>query len=397
VPCVVDRRGADPVPEHDSLGQFIWLIANYHRHSNDTELVRRHFARVVKTVEHIESLRAQRMTDEFTAAGSPRQEADKASVPALAFRGLVPESISHEGYSAKPMHSFWDTLFILRGLEDAVYLAQVAGDAELAPRWRQLADDFRQSIIDSIRLTQQAHRIGYLPGCVELGDFDSTSSTILLWPVEQADRFPREWIDATFERYWHEFTSRRDQSPATWQAYTPYELRHVGTYVRLGRRERAWAVLDWMMSHQRPAGWRHWAEVVHRQPTTPRMIGDMPHTWCGSDFLNAARAMFVYEDRASSRLVLFAGLLPRWLADPDGVSFENLRTEFGTISASVRSPAPGRVRIHITGTARPRGGVEIRSPLGRPIRAASVEGKPIEVDGDRVRIDAATSELDLAY
>ncbi|HWP40782.1 MAG TPA: discoidin domain-containing protein, partial [Tepidisphaeraceae bacterium] len=27
VPCVVDRRGADPVPEHDSHGQLLWLIA----------------------------------------------------------------------------------------------------------------------------------------------------------------------------------------------------------------------------------------------------------------------------------------------------------------------------------------------------------------------------------
>ena len=59
-------------------------------------------------VEYIESLRAQRMTDEFGPTGPPRQEPGKPPVPALAFRGLVPESISHEGYSAKPMHSFWD-------------------------------------------------------------------------------------------------------------------------------------------------------------------------------------------------------------------------------------------------------------------------------------------------
>ena len=26
IPCVVDRRGADPVPEHDSCGEFIFLV-----------------------------------------------------------------------------------------------------------------------------------------------------------------------------------------------------------------------------------------------------------------------------------------------------------------------------------------------------------------------------------
>ena len=32
------------------------------------------------------------------------------------FFGLLPESISHEGYSSKPMHSYWDDFFALQGL-----------------------------------------------------------------------------------------------------------------------------------------------------------------------------------------------------------------------------------------------------------------------------------------
>ena len=58
VPCVVDRRGAEPVVENDSTGELIWLIANAHRYTGDVDLVRRHFARVKKAVEYIESLRA---------------------------------------------------------------------------------------------------------------------------------------------------------------------------------------------------------------------------------------------------------------------------------------------------------------------------------------------------
>ena len=37
-----------------------------------------------------------------------------------AFYGLMPASISHEGYSAKPMHSYWDDFWALRGYKDAV-------------------------------------------------------------------------------------------------------------------------------------------------------------------------------------------------------------------------------------------------------------------------------------
>ncbi|MBC8109177.1 MAG: coagulation factor 5/8 type domain-containing protein, partial [Anaerolineae bacterium] len=394
VPCVVDRRGADPTAENDSHGQLIWLIANAHRFTGDVEIVHRQFPRVKKAVEYIESLRAQRLTDEFGPNGKPRQEPNKPPVPALAFRGLVPESISHEGYSAKPMHSFWDQFYILRGLNDAAYLAKVEGDKELAQRWQKLADDFRTSLIESLRIAHKAHGIDYLPGCVELGDFDSASSTILLWPVDEASKFPKRWIDATFERYWNEFTRRRDSS--TWEAYTPYELRHVGAFVRMGQKDRAWQMLDWFFAHQRPLGWRHWAEVVWRERSTPRMIGDMPHTWCGSDFLNAARAMFVYEDQ--QKLILFSGIPDAWATDPAGVSFEGLRTEFGAISASITSSAPDKLVVRIEGKANPKDGFDLCSPLSKPVKSVRIDGREAAVaDGNRVHVDTIPTTIELTY
>jgi hypothetical protein len=358
----------------------------YYRHTGDRGTLERMWPHVAGAVQHIDSLRRSRLTPVYETADS------------LAFRGLLPQSISHEGYSAKPMHSYWDTLFVLRGLGDAVYLANVVNERELAAQWQKLTDDFRASVIESIRTAQRAHGIDYLPGCVELGDFDSTSSTMLLWPVDEADRFPREWIDATFARYWQNFTRRRDTSPPTWDAYTPYELRHVGTLVRLGDKKRAWEVLDWFFAHQRPAGWRHWAEVVHRDPATPRMIGDMPHTWCGSDFLNAARAMFVYEEKREQRLVLFAGVPDAWFLDPTGVAFDGLHTEFGQLSADVKPHGQGRLVIRVEGDARPPGGFELRSPLGRPIRSARIDGRDAAVTPDqRVRFPALPATIELLY
>ena len=107
VPCCVDHRGADPVPEHDSHGQLIYLIAEYVRLTGDTGIARTHWPRVVAAVGYIDTLRRQRLTPEFDAP-------DKRH-----FRGILPPSISHEGYSAKPMHSYWDDFFALRGLKDA--------------------------------------------------------------------------------------------------------------------------------------------------------------------------------------------------------------------------------------------------------------------------------------
>jgi hypothetical protein len=398
IPCVVDTRGADPVPENDSNGEFLWLIANYHRHTGDAELVRRQFSHVKAAIDFVETMRAQRLTEEFSASGPPRQEPGKPPVPGLAFRGLVPESISHEGYSAKPMHSFWDDFFTLRGLKDAAYLAQVVDQPALAAQWQKDADDFRGSVIDSIRLAQKAHGIDYLPGCVELGDFDSTSSTILVWPVDEAGKFPREWVDATFDRYWREFVNRRDQSPQTWEAYTPYELRHVGALLRLGEKDRALAALNYYLKYQRPENWHEWAEVVFREESAPRVIGDMPHTWCGSDFLNSALAMFEYTQQPDNRLVVFAGVPEQWLADPGGVGFDGLHTEFGMLSATAKENGPDRLIVHLEGAARPPGGFELRSPFGRQIRSAFVDGRRMPIAAANcVRFGAIPATVELSY
>src|SRR5262249_55645085 len=38
VPCCVDARGSDPVPEHDSGGEFVYLVTEYVRLTGDRAL-----------------------------------------------------------------------------------------------------------------------------------------------------------------------------------------------------------------------------------------------------------------------------------------------------------------------------------------------------------------------
>lgn len=387
VPCVVDARGPDPVPEHDSHGQLIMAIANVHRFAHDETFVKDHFEHVKKAVAYIEKIRGERMTPEYAAmpgtnGAKTKQEPGKPAVPLRAMYGLVPESISHEGYSAKPMHSYWDDLFVYRGLKDAVYCAGVVGDAALQAKWSALAKDFGDTLAASYALTMKTHGIDYLPGCVELGDFDATSTTVALWPVQAQDILPAAAVARTFDKYWEFFTNRRDNPRDKWEAYTPYELRTINAFVHLGQRERALAALEWFMMDQYPAGWHHWAEVVWSNPRTTKFIGDMPHTWCGSDFLNSLRSMFVYEDEAMDALVLFAGVPERWAKEDGGVSFTGFRTYFGTLDAKVQSVESGVRMSFASQLTLPKGGLIVRSVKDSPSSEVLVDGKPVkEVDG----------------
>ena len=132
VPCVVDSRGPDPVPENDSHGEMIYLIREYFNFTQDIAFLRSKNSTVLKAVAYLESLIAQRSTSDY-------QNGDDT---ARACFGLVPESISHEGYSAKPMHSYWDDFFTMKGLKDA---------AEIQRSWAK-RKTMRESGKSAIRL-----------------------------------------------------------------------------------------------------------------------------------------------------------------------------------------------------------------------------------------------------
>lgn len=349
VPCCVGERGADPVPENDSHGQFIYLIREYYDFTGDRALLERMWPHVLGAVEYMDELRHQRMTDEYR--GEKR-----------AFFGLMPESISHEGYSAKPMHSFWDDFFALKGLEDAVRIAGSLGEEEKREEIAAIRDEFRRDLYASIDRTMAMHGIDYIPGSVELGDFDATSTTIAVNPGEGLNTLPQPALNRTFDRYWAEFLDRRSGAKE-WEAYTPYEWRTVGTFIRMGQPERAKALIDWFFTHSRPSAWNHWAEVVFRDETTPKFIGDMPHTWVGSDFIRSILDMFAWE--RDDALVIGAALPLDWVASEDGVAIEMLRTRHGPLSWTMKREGAEIVAEIGEGLQIPAGGIVVVSPIDR--------------------------------
>ncbi len=385
VPCCVDSRGADPVPENDSHGELIFLIMEYYRYTHDRAFLERMWPHIAGAVAYIDTLRAERMTAEYR---TPEKRA---------YFGLLPQSISHEGYSAKPMHSFWDDFFALGGLKDAAAAAAILGRSGDAKRIAAMRDDLRRDILRSIELSMKGHGIDYIPGSVELGDYDATSSTIAVEPVGELANLPEPALRNTFERFWREVSHRPDST--TWDAYTPYELRAVGTFVRLGWRDRALRLLEQYMGDRRPPAWNHWAEVVWREPRTPKFIGDMPHTWVGSDFVRSVVDIFAYDRESDSALVVGAGIPAAWVDSAPGVNVRALRTPHGELDLRMRGDGRKVTARVAGGLAVPRGGIALRSPYDRRIRSATVNGRAAAVsrDGSEVVVKTLPATVVLSY
>ena len=367
VPCCVDARGADPVPENDSHGEYIHLVTQLYRFTGDRAALARDWPRLDAARRYMEGLRQSERTVRGTL-GNIRY-------------GLMPPSISHEGYSAQAQYSLWDDFWALTGYKDAADAARVLGRPEAAAIARQ-RDEFAGDVHAAIAASVKRFGIDFIPGATSLGDFDATSTTIALDPAGEQARLDPALLRNTFERQWTRVQARR--TGTDWADYTPYELRNVSAFVRLGWRERANALLDAYMADRRPAAWNGWAEVVGRVPREVRFIGDMPHAWVASDFIRAALDLFAYE--RDGAIVLGGGLDAAWL-EGAGASIRGVRTTAGTLDFTMRRES-GAVVATIAGDASPVGGFVLPWPLaGRP-GPATIDGRSAPVAADGLHVPA---------
>lgn len=377
VPCCVDFRGADPVPENDSHGQFIYLLTELYRYTGDEAALVRDWPKIRAAWAYMNSLRLS----ERTAANQTPER--------LMLYGLMRPSISHEGYAAKPQYSLWDDFWALRGFKDAAEVASLLGEPEAA-KMASARDEFATDLHAAILAARDHWKIDHIPGATSLGDFDATSTTIALDPGGEQARLEPKMLNATFERYWQEFVARREGN-RRWEEYTPYELRNVSSFVRLGWRGRAQELLAYFLADQRPHGWHGWAEVVGRQPREVRFIGDMPHAWISSDHIRGALDLFAYEDQQERRLILGAGLAEDWLAG-EGSSISGLATPYGALEMSIAGSAK-QLSMTIAGTARPPGGLAFDWPFTTDPPPARINGKPTKWHGRRLLIPASSEPI----
>jgi hypothetical protein len=289
------------------------------------------------------------------------------------------------------MHSYWDDFWALKGYDGALAIATALGHRAAASRLETERDEFRFDLVASLRKATAARGIAYLPGSVELGDFDPTSSSIAIAPAGALHHLPSDLVLATYERYWREFLDRRDGRIA-WEDYSPYEIRTVGTFVRLGWRGRAHELLAFFLAGRRPPAWNQWPEVVGRDPRQPRFVGDLPHGWVASDFIRAVLDLFAYEREGDQSLVLAGGVPPAWL-EGSGVTVKGLHTPYGVLRYSLKKEG-GRVVLRVTGPARvPPGGFVLVWPGPAPPRDARVNGRAAQWRGTELPFHELPAEV----
>jgi hypothetical protein len=366
VPCCVDRQGIDWLVEHDSHGQLIALIADHYRFARDSRALEASWPFVERAAAYIEGQ--------------------------LGEDGLLPVSVSHEGYLAQPVHSYWDDFWALRGMGDAAELAGVLGESAGKARFGALATRLRESIGASIEKTRAARSLDFIPGSVEWADFDPTATANAIYLFDVPEGLNRAALERTFDKYLDDWRARRSGALESTN-YTPYEIRIIGALVRLGRREAALELLQFFLSDRRPPPWNQWPEIAWRDQKAPAHIGDLPHTWIAAEYVLALRSLFAYERESDRTIVLGAGLAREWI-EGKGVEVVRMRTLYGELSYTLRRVDPQTLRCEIRGEIHAR--LVLKPPLTRSLRSVTMNGVMLAgVAGDSVTIPSSPAELTL--
>ncbi|MFT3990337.1 MAG: discoidin domain-containing protein [Luteolibacter sp.] len=386
VPCVVDRDGVDWLIEHDSHGQFIWGVLEVFRQCGDRDFLGKMWPSVKRAAQYMLRIRSERLTDHFRTGEF------------AACYGLFPESASHEGYLAHPVHSYWDDFWGVRGFQAAVELADAMGKTR--DRWQEETTMFLSDLEDSMKRVIQKHHLNYIPGSVEWADFDPTATSNAIALLDFADRLPEKQLTAMFDLYMADFR-KKHAGKMPWKNYTAYEIRIISALIRLGRRDDGVELLEFFLSDRRPLEWNQWPEISWRDPRSPGHLGDVPHTWISAEYILAVLSMISSEREETDSLVLASGMPWSWISAEGGFRVNHLPTRFGTLDFSISARGEEEIEVRVNGSLTlPPGGVEVIPPLPPGMKIARVADPenhplPVSLDGRRVALTSLPVHLHL--
>ncbi|MBA8886474.1 hypothetical protein FHW12_000665 [Dokdonella fugitiva] len=368
------NRGFGSDLEYDSQGEFVWLVAEIARLDGGAATVRDYRPQVRSALEFLQRLRERTLVPGYMAGHDAPER----------FRGIIAPSISHEGYST-PTHSYWDDYWALKGWHNGAWLAQAWGDEATATWARAQYAALRESVAASIRATMRWKGADVIPASADLGDGDPAGVSIGLDPAGQQDLLPADALQRTFARYLDDV--RKRGAPDALYAYTPYEMRNVLSYVHLGRPREAEELLSRLLRDRRPPEWHVLAEVVYSDPRHAIYLGDMPHTWIGSEYARALFGMLFHE--GDGVLDVLPGTPPSWL-DGDGLALGDVPTAYGRLGLRARRDG-SRLSVSIDPGLRRDTALHVAWPSReRPSR--------VRVDGEEeTGYDAAGIHLDRPF
>ncbi|MFP5506384.1 MAG: hypothetical protein ACLGH6_09315 [Gammaproteobacteria bacterium] len=273
--------------------------------------------------------------------------------------GLLPAGFSAEHLGPNDYY-YWDDFWGIAGLRAA---AAMLADTEPghSAEFARAAEDFAAAVERSLAACERRLGRPAMPASpYRRLDAGAIGSLAFGYPVQLcAPDDPRllDCVEFLLQRCFVNGAFYQDMIHSGLNAYLTLHVAQV--LLRAGD-PRHLELMDAVAALASPTG--QWPEAIHPR-TGGGCMGDGHHVWAAAEWVLMIRNCFVREE--GDRLILCAGIPPRWLAQDRPIRFGPAPTAFGAITITV-TPQPGATpRVEWTGAwHRDAPPIEVRLPGG---------------------------------
>jgi hypothetical protein len=295
--------------EWDSNGEALWIMQRF-REITDQPLS----AALQKSI-HRGALWIMRKRVDVSAA--------------LPHAGLLPAGFSAEHLGPNDYY-YWDDFWGIAGLRAAGALCS-GGNEGSSAGFAQAADEFMAAVDRSLKTCEG--RIGGLamPASpyrrLDAGAIGSLAAGYPLQLYSPDDPRLLGTVDFLLKHCFVDDAFFQDMIHSGLNAYLTL---HVAQVLLRNGDARYLRLMDAIARLASPTG--HWPEAIHPR-TGGGCMGDGHHIWASAEWIMMIRNCFVREE--GDRLILCAGIPPRWLDQNQPITFGPAPTTFGTVLISV--------------------------------------------------------------
>ncbi len=372
----------------NETGSILWALASRYRYTHDVEWLKANWPSIMAAWDWIQTERdTTRINDEKGQR--------------VRYWGLLPSGMPGDIQLFSFTFTFNDS-FTYLGMAEIAAAARDAGFPE-ADRLTKEADEYRRCLLDVIRREEYVDPetgLLFVPNTVfyrETPPDKRDPYWVADGPIQLYDTGVLHPTDKRFADM-VEFTRVTKSLPysgillgfaehmggADWYP-NQTERSYFKCYLQRGETEKALLVLfsnlHYGMSNDTYQTSEHFiADNSNWTGLSPNASGN------GRD-IDMIRRMFI-DEQEPGKLWLLRGCPRRWFEPGESIAIENAPTYFGTMAISTRAAADC-ITIDVTPPSRdiPQAMVlVVRCPKGRVIKTATVNGKPADIEGEKITL-----------
>ncbi|MFP4548480.1 MAG: hypothetical protein ACLFQM_10125 [Fidelibacterota bacterium] len=292
--------------EWDSNGQALWILARYH------QLTRREFDK--------DWLKAINKATKWIRK-------KRVDAPDKPHDGLLPPGFSAEHLGPND-YFYWDDFWSIAGLKAIAKTIENHGQQEKAREVLELAKEFEQTVFKSIDSISNIRKKGGIPASpYRRMDSGAVGSLVADYPLQitpPGNSQINNTVEFLLNNCFRSGGFFQDMIHSGINAYLSLEIAQ--TLLRK-RDQRYREIIDAVAELATTTG--QWPEAIHPL-TLGGCMGDGQHGWAAAEWIMMIRNLFVREEE--DKLILGAGIFPKWLNGKDELSFGPTSTPHGKIS-----------------------------------------------------------------